>query len=75
MAEPWHANAITEREAFDVAADHNDASDNFVARNDGIMCRNFPVRDMQVSSANAARRNLDQKLAGLWIGYRPLDEP
>ena len=63
VAEPRNADALTQAQPFDASPDHIDPADDLVARNDRhLRVGQFPIDDMQVRAADAARGHLDSNL-------------
>lgn len=63
MPEPGNADTLARAEAGHTLADYGDPADDLVTRNDRKMRRDFAIQDMQIGSAYAAGRYLDQHLA------------
>jgi len=63
VAEPRNADALTHAQPFDASPDHIDPADDLGARNDRhLRVGQFPIDDMQVRAADAARGHVDSNL-------------
>lgn len=73
VAEPRHADAVSQRQARDAIAQHRDRTDDLVAGHDRIVnVGQLVVDDMQIGAADAAGTDLDQHLSRPWRRHRPL---
>ena len=72
--EPRNADAVAFLDMRDARADGGDMADALVARDEWRLGLDRPiaVRRVQVRVADAARRDLDKDLAGLWARHRYL---
>ena len=75
VAQPRHADAVADIEAFGRRAFFGDDADDFMPGNDRqLAVSEVAIDDVQIGAAHAAGANLDQQLIGRGLGKRQLRE-
>src|SRR5438552_16645016 len=75
-AEPSHAHALPDAETLRARSAFDDLADDLMSRDGGpSQSRQFPVRDVKVGAAHAARENAQEKLSRIGLAAFTIDEP
>src|SRR5207245_1552502 len=75
-AEPGHAHALSDAETLRARSPFDDLADDLMSRNGGpSQSGQFPVRDVKVGAAQAARENAQEKLSRIGLADFTIDEP
>jgi hypothetical protein len=75
IAEPWHANAFSLTKCHDPRPDRGNSAYDLVSEDQRQLgMGKLPIKDVQISPANAARVNPDQYVAVPGLGHCHLPE-